>query len=83
MKRDAEDKLFCIVSDVLGVPIESINNDSSPDTIGSWDSLSHINLMISLEAEFAVTLSPQDMMEMLSVRLIRSILVKQGVKDFN
>ena len=81
MRRNAEDKLYRIVSDVLGVPIEDITEDSSPDTITKWDSLAHINLILSLEAEFGVSFSLDDVMEMLSVRLIRAILAERDVKE--
>ena len=73
-----EDRIFRVVSDVLGVPIEKVNGDSSPDTIQAWDSLSHINLILALEAEFAISLSPEDVLEMLSVSLIRTILAEKA-----
>ena len=73
-----EDRIFRVVSDVLGVPIEKVNDDSSPDTIQSWDSLSHINLILALEAEFTISLSPDDVLEMLSVSLIRTIIAEKA-----
>ena len=77
MTQVTEERVSRVVSDVLGVPRDDINDDSSPDTIRNWDSLSHINLVLSLEAEFSVSLSPEDAMEMLSVRLIRIILAER------
>ena len=79
MTMTIKDRIYHIVSEVLEVPVEEVNDDSSPDTIKSWDSLSHINLILSLEAEFGVSLSPDDVMEMLSVQLIRTILAERGV----
>ena len=73
------DRIHRIVSDVFGVPVEELSDDSSPDTIPDWDSQAHINLVLSLEVEFGVSLSPEDAMEMLSVRLIRLILAERGV----
>ena len=73
-----EDKIYRIMSQVCGVPVEAIDEDSSPDTISSWDSMSHIHLILALETEFGVELSPEDSMEMLSVRLIRMILADNG-----
>ena len=68
-------KLKQVISNVLGVPIDKINDNSSPDSIDKWDSLSHLNLVMAIEAEFGVTLTPEDAMDMLSVKLIRMILV--------
>ena len=75
------DRVYQVVSDVLDVPIATINKDSSPDTIAVWDSASHINLIMSLEAEFGISLSDKDAMDMLSVRLIQTILAEHGVMD--
>jgi acyl carrier protein len=67
-------KLKKVISNVLGVSIEAINDNSSPDSIDKWDSLSHLNLVMAIEAEFDVELTPEDSMDMLSVKLIRMIL---------
>jgi len=63
-----------VVSDVLGVPVSAITDESSPGNIEKWDSMSHINLVMAIEAEFDVSLTPEDTMDMLSVKLIRIIL---------
>ena len=67
-------KLKKVISNVLGVSIDAINDNSSPDSIDKWDSLSHLNLVMAIEAEFDVELTPEDSMDMLSVKLIRMIL---------
>ena len=67
-------KLKKVISNVLGVSIDAINDSSSPDSIDKWDSLSHLNLVMAIEAEFDVKLTPEDAMDMLSVKLIRIIL---------
>jgi|TARA_B100000795_G_C22778334_1_gene431076 acyl carrier protein len=67
-------KLKEVISNVLGIPTVEINNDSSPDSIEKWDSLSHLKLVMAIESEFNVELSPEDSMDMLSVKLIRIIL---------
>ena len=67
-------KLKDVLSNVLGVSLEEINDDSSPDSLDKWDSLSHIKLVMAIESEFEVELSPEDSMDMLSVKLIRMIL---------
>ena len=74
------EKLHRVISDVLGVPVEHISDESSPDNIDKWDSLTHINLIIAIESEFDVSLTPEDTMDMLSVKLIR-IILEDKVKD--
>ena len=70
-------KLKQVVSDVLEVDIDDINENSSPDNIEKWDSLSHIKLVMAIEVEFNVKLTPDDMMDMLSVKLIKMILAEK------
>jgi len=56
------------------VDINDINENSSPDNMEKWDSLTHIKLVIAIESEFNITLTPEDTMEMMSVKLISLIL---------
>jgi acyl carrier protein len=67
-------RLRQVVSDMLEVDIDNINENSSSDNIEQWDSLSHIKLVMAIEAEFNVKLTPEEMMDMLSVKLIKNIL---------
>ena len=79
MTERLQDRVYRLISEVFGVPVDLIDDESSPDTIESWDSEGHINLILSLEAEFGISLSPEDAMEMLSVRLVCLILEERGV----
>jgi acyl carrier protein len=76
---DNRRKIIRVLSQVIGVPEENLDQESSPDTVEAWNSVSHIHLVLALEQEFGVTLSPQDAVEMLSVRLIELILQERGV----
>ena len=83
MSPSTQNKLNRVLSQVLGIPAESIQEESSPDTIPGWDSLSHLNLILSIESEFGISLTPEEAMEMLSVKLIRMILAEKGVESFD
>jgi acyl carrier protein len=67
-------RLRKVVSDILEVDINNVNENSCSDDIEQWDSLTHIKLVMAIEAEFGVKLTPEDMMEMLSVKMIKTIL---------
>lgn len=79
MQRSITDRVRGVVSDVFGVELDSIGDGSSPDTIDAWDSLGHITLVLALESEFDVSLSPEDALDMLSVALIQRILAEKGL----
>jgi len=63
-------RVYKIVSQVLDVPESEITDDSSSDTIESWDSLKHMNLILGLEQEFNIQFSDEQIVELLSVGLI-------------
>lgn len=45
----------------------SITEATSPADIEEWDSLAHINLLVAVEAEFAVRFSANDMAQIDSI----------------
>jgi acyl carrier protein len=65
-----QESVFEIISQVMDVPLEEINGQSSPDTIGSWDSLNHMNLVFALEEEYGVKFSDEAIVKMLDVESI-------------
>ena len=81
MQSTVDDRIHRIVSDVFGVPLDKIDENTSPDTAEEWDSHGHVNLILALEAEFDISLTPEDAMEMLSVKLIGLILADLGLED--
>jgi len=71
-----ETKIKQIMSAIFEIPADEIQESSSPDTIEKWDSLQHINLVSSLEEEFDLRFSDEEIMEMMNFGLIVYI-VKQ------
>jgi acyl carrier protein len=68
-----------IISDILDVPPESINLDSGPHNVVQWDSATHIDIILCLEAEYAVTFSMDEIVEVMSVAAIKDCLERKGV----
>lgn len=65
-----EEEVKSVVAQVMEVPVDLVNADSSPDTIATWDSLKHMNLVLALEQTFGVTFSEEQIAEMLNVGII-------------
>ena len=74
MGNKVEDRIKSIMSTVFEIPEEHIKDNSSPDTIESWDSLKHMNLIIALEEEFEVEFTDNEIFEMMNYSLIKSII---------
>jgi acyl carrier protein len=69
-----------VVSRVFGADPGSLEDASSPETVEGWDSMGHLNLVAALEQEFGVSIDIGDVMEMVTVKKIREILLHYGVQ---
>jgi acyl carrier protein len=63
-----------VMATMLAVPVDAIGPDASQDTIKSWDSLKHMNLVLALEQAFGVEIPDEDAAEITSYALIKLVL---------
>lgn len=68
------ERLQSIIANVLRVNRDAVTELTSMDTLDEWDSLAHMNLIIALEEEFAVSVPDEDAANMTSVELIQVVL---------
>lgn len=73
MKATFED-VRAIAADIFQVAARRITLQSSPDTIESWDSLQHLNLILALEQSFGLEFEPEEIERMTSIGAILAIL---------
>ncbi len=74
-------KLKTIMSDVLGVSIDDINDETSMKSLKKWDSLRHMDLVLAIEESFELPrLSMDDIVAMISVASIKEILQAKGIE---
>ena len=76
------EKLYNIISKVFSVPISEINDESSPETIESWDSFNGLILVDELESNFNIKFSVSEIIDVKNVKDIKSHLNNHGV-DLN
>ena len=69
-----QEKLKTVVATVLNVDVSRIDANASSDTIESWDSLRHMNLVLALEDEFGVSLPDEDAANATSYPLLMLVL---------
>lgn len=63
-----------IAADILQVPAEQITPSSSPETIPSWDSVQHLNLVLALEQEFDLQFEPEEIDKMKNIEQLLDVL---------
>ena len=73
------EKLFKIISKVMNVSFEDINDESNPSTISSWTSFNGYVLLYELESNFDVKFSIDEAMDVKNVADIKRHLKNHGV----
>ena len=76
MADTLDDKLRGVMAVVLKVPVATIDENSSPDNIATWDSIAHINLTMALEGEFGISFTDEQVVGMLNYELIRATVAE-------
>lgn len=73
------EKLVRLLSDTLGLDVSAICAETAMANTPAWDSIAHLNVCMAVEAEFGLSLSPEEMIEMTGVAAIEAVLRKRVV----
>jgi len=73
-KTDLDIKLEKILKEVFQV--EKIDLNFSMDEIPEWDSFKHYEVIVAIENEFKIKLSISDTIEIISIPIIKSKILK-------
>ena len=73
-------RLKAILSKVLSIDKDSINDKTSPDNAESWDSFNGLMLVSELEKEFNVKFTMEEVVSVKNVKDIKESLKKHGIK---
>ena len=73
-------RLYSIISKVMDIPISEINDESSPESIESWDSFNSYVLLDEIETEFKTEFSIDEVVETKNVADIKKYLKKHGIE---
>ena len=68
-----------IMSDILKVPESEITDQLTMDNLDVWDSLRHMDLIVSIEQDFGIELTFDEIIIMRSVVAIKNVLKTKGV----
>ncbi len=72
-------KLNEIVASTLHIPLDVVNDQLTMTEVESWDSLQHMNLIVSLEQAFEAEFTFEEIVSMRSVAEIKRVLRSKGV----
>jgi acyl carrier protein len=68
-----------LIAGALKVPAGSVTDQMTMDNTPAWDSLAHMDLIVTLESHYAIELAPDDMVAMRSVAAIADLLKGKGL----
>lgn len=72
-------KLEELFSHILREPITVFSDQASPSTVGSWDSLRHIELVMAAEATYGVRFETSEVTTIRTLGCMRDMLQQKGV----
>jgi acyl carrier protein len=73
------ERVFRIISQLMDIPVEQVNEHSSPENLEKWDSFQHMNLILALEDEFKIRFTDEEIVEMGNVGAILAALQSRSV----
>jgi acyl carrier protein len=79
VNRDCGPRLRLLVAETLRIPVESIVDTLDMQATGTWDSLSHMELIGAIEDAFGVDLTANEIIAMTSVARIADVLRAKSV----
>jgi acyl carrier protein len=74
------DRLRQILAETLGVPTVEIPEEASVENTPQWDSVAHLNFVLSVEQSFGVTLTVEEAVAMTELPEARRLLREKGVE---
>lgn len=78
-ESDNHQRVAQVFADALNIAPDLVSDQLTYNTIPEWDSVAHMALVAALEEAFDVMLDTNDIMDMSSVAVAKTILAKHGV----
>jgi acyl carrier protein len=76
--RPDHPSLHAVIAEVLRLPPDSVTSATAMRTTGTWDSLRHMELVVTIEEQFGVQLTGGEIAEMTDVGAIEQVLSRHG-----
>jgi acyl carrier protein len=78
MNAQIFDRVRGIAADILQLDPSSVTLDSSPQSVESWDSVQHLNLVLALEEQFGIQFEPEEMDGMKNIGAIADLVTRKN-----
>ena len=78
MNAQIYDRVRGIAADILHLDPALVTPDSSPQSVESWDSVQHLNLVLALEEQFGIQFEPEEMDAMKNIGAIAGLVARKN-----
>ena len=78
METNFTEHVQSLLAEVFQVPIEEIKPDLAFGDLPQWDSMGHMDVMLSLEEHFSIQIDTETISELTSIPAIRAYLEKKA-----
>lgn len=75
--ENIEARIKEVMVSVFDVDVETINEESSQDSVEQWDSMKHLDLVVALEEEFGITIPIEEVGNLVNFKYIKLIVEEQ------
>jgi acyl carrier protein len=65
-----QNEVLELVSAAIGISVERLSLDTAVENTEEWDSITHINIILSLEARYKIGIDPEVAAELTSIRAL-------------
>lgn len=78
MNLQVPNSLRDLVADTLEIEPEEVTPELSADSVETWDSFRHLQLVLAVESEYGVQLDPGQIPELTTVAKLQEALAAKG-----
>lgn len=69
-----DERIKEVMSNVFDVDVTTINEEISQDSVEGWDSVKHLDFIVSLEEEFDITIPIEEVGNMTNFKYVKLMI---------
>ena len=76
---EVSDKIFKILSRILKIPLNKIDDNFEMNKVSQWDSVAHLDIISTFEDEFNIQFDASEISKLINLKNINKI-IQQKIK---
>ena len=77
---EVSDKIFKILSRILKIPLNKIDDNFEMNKVSQWDSVAHLDIISTFEDEFNIQFDASEVSKLINLKNIDKI-IQQKIKE--